>query len=523
MPDTLEVLPIIRFGSAVPEKPEDGLETILGWIKNCETSHQNCTIASYRKLPRRVIDVQAWRRPYLYESKGEGARYVALSHRWGKSQLLKTTTLTLESRKRLINWPELSRTFQDAILFTARLGVRYLWIDSLCIIQDSKADWEEESSKMAPTYENAYVTIAANCAENVSSGLFAPRIAKSATIEISFPGRPDASVLVREPFKHGQFYEASTNVIRDSSYPLFERAWCFQERLLANRILHFTKNEVVFECRTTCNCECTIIGLRGEDFIKAYYQKLLAGKHYVDSWVGWRTVVTDYSKNRLTNRRDILPALAGIASQLQCAELGIYVAGLWEKELVHGLFWYTTVSAPVKDHIYTAPSFSWASLIGRADFQNLQWTDAYSGSKDIRGTEIKILEVSCSVNGRNAYGEVSSGFVKLEAVCHPAVVRHLPGKDRPEMTVFFKSNHHPDLDFEGRARVFMDSGRRQTEMIFEERLICFVGFWGTGLTIVGLVLEQISNDSYRRVGYFDGLRRPLFTDYARVKEIIMII
>lgn len=174
-------------------------------------------------------------------------------------------------------------------------------------------------------------------------------------------------MLVREALKHDQFYEGSEKNERHSSYPLFQRAWCFQERILATRISHFTKNEIVFECKTGCKCECTSIGLRGDPLIKAYYQELFAGKYYIKSWAGWRTVVTDYSKNRLTDSRDVLPALSGISSRLQCPELGAFYAGLWEKELIHGLFWYTTMSTAISTSVYTGPSFSWVSLIGRMD------------------------------------------------------------------------------------------------------------------------------------------------------------
>jgi hypothetical protein len=97
---------------------------------------------------------------------------------------------------------------------------------------------------------------------------------------------------------------------------------------------------------------------QGDPLIKAYYQELFAGKYYVNSWAGWRTVVTGYLKNRLTDSRDVLPALSGISSRLQCEELGAFYAGLWEKELIHGLFWYTRVSTAISTPIYTGPSFS---------------------------------------------------------------------------------------------------------------------------------------------------------------------
>ncbi|PMD16802.1 hypothetical protein NA56DRAFT_752780 [Hyaloscypha hepaticicola] len=185
-----------------------------------------------------------------------------------------------------------------------------------------------------------------------------------------------------------------------------------RERILATRISHFTKNEIVFECKTGCKCECTSIGLRGDPLIKAYYQELFAGKYYIKSWAGWRTVVTDYSKNRLTDSRDVLPALSGISSRLQCPELGAFYAGLWEKELIHGLFWYTTMS--------TAISTS-----------DLQWTDSYKGSSDLLKPNFELVNATCWVKGSNPYGEVSKGIVELKARCHTIILSHHPGKRWP--------------------------------------------------------------------------------------------
>lgn len=64
---------------------------------------------------------------------------------------------------------DLPPLFQDAIIITRQLGLRYLWIDSLCIIQDSLRDWETEAAKMASIYQNSYVTISATDASNGSA------------------------------------------------------------------------------------------------------------------------------------------------------------------------------------------------------------------------------------------------------------------------------------------------------------------------------------------------------------------
>jgi hypothetical protein len=131
-------------------------------------------------------------------------------------------------------------------------------------------------------------------------------------------------------------------------------------------------------------------------------------------------------ENRLTDSRDVLPALSGISSRLQCEELGTFYAGLWEKELVHGLFWYTRVSTAISTPVYTGPSFSWVSLIGRADFKDLQWTDSYKGSSDLRKPNFNLVNATCWVKGSNPYGEVSKGIVELKARCHTIILSPIP-------------------------------------------------------------------------------------------------
>ncbi len=121
-----------------------------------------------------LMDIQIFS-PHLYETSEELGQYSTLSHCWGDKQVITTTTMTLESRKRLISWNELSKTFQDAMMITQRLGLQHIWIDSLCIVQDDKLDWETESKKMATIYENSLLTIAAAKAMNGTEGCFSER------------------------------------------------------------------------------------------------------------------------------------------------------------------------------------------------------------------------------------------------------------------------------------------------------------------------------------------------------------
>lgn len=160
-----------------PESKEFS-DMISTWIKDCHDDHPACKPStSSGTLPTRVIDVgspDGRTEPRLCDTNGEPGDYIALSHCWGGRQPLRTTKENICSMKTCIPWAKLPNTFQDAISVTRRLGIRYLWIDSLCIVQDDAQDWEREAAKMALIFEAAYITIAATAATNGSVCILFP-------------------------------------------------------------------------------------------------------------------------------------------------------------------------------------------------------------------------------------------------------------------------------------------------------------------------------------------------------------
>lgn len=148
------------------------------WLKTCTESHDQCK--ELRKntvpLPSRVIDVgppDGSQHPRLLESRDQIGEYVALSHCWGTAQVLTTTQRSMEKRLARIPLLTMPKTFRDAVRVVRMLEFRYLWIDSLCIIQDSDDDWAAEADQMGTVYQNATLTIAAVGATSASSGCFA--------------------------------------------------------------------------------------------------------------------------------------------------------------------------------------------------------------------------------------------------------------------------------------------------------------------------------------------------------------
>jgi hypothetical protein len=151
----------------------------------------------------------------------------------------------------------------------AKLGFQYLWIDSLCIVQDSPSDWDYASSQMATIYRNSFLTIAATRSTNGSGGFFFERN-KDYTCLRRYPisGSENNIFLSRKLPLHmvKELFQDGT-----TKYPLHARAWAFQERLLSPRIIQYTEGELVWECKTRTRCECTLFDVEddGEQYVSS--------------------------------------------------------------------------------------------------------------------------------------------------------------------------------------------------------------------------------------------------------------
>jgi hypothetical protein len=145
------------------------------WIAECNISHRQCLDRIRNAiLPTRVINVgdNKGQSPFLYISSQEPGRYLALSHCWGKNSIIRTTKSNITMLRKRLDMSTLPKTFRDAIEITRALGVKYLWIDSLCILQDDMEDWENESARMTRVYHDAYLVLAASQSESASGGFW---------------------------------------------------------------------------------------------------------------------------------------------------------------------------------------------------------------------------------------------------------------------------------------------------------------------------------------------------------------
>jgi hypothetical protein len=387
-------------------------------------NHPQCQISSNSEaeLPTRILDVdppgpQACQ-IRLYETNGETGLYVALSHCWGKSQMFKTERGSLNLRRRNIPWDIIPRTFQDAITFVRRLGLRYLWIDSLCIIQDDRADWERESAKMASIYTNAVLTIAATKSADSEGGCFSVVPESGRTHEITGldqGGRP-FTIYARPSVRNWE----------KSPSRLYSRAWCFQERILSPRVLHFHHHELKWECQSLTTCECSLTPTSHDKQKQASGLGSESDPHSMND--KWRKMVQEYVKLDLTYASDRLPAFSGLAKHIQKTYgRGRYLAGLWDDSLLEDLMWWVRegdAQNTWRPKEWRAPSWSWASREGPILHRILP----------IKTPHCEIVEVEISPAGIDLTGAVASGRLVISGILVPAILRHLrPKSDAEDM------------------------------------------------------------------------------------------
>jgi hypothetical protein len=292
---------------------------------------------------------------------------------------------------------ELSKTFLDAIEIARGLGFSWLWIDSLCIIQDDKEDWRRESSLMATVYGQSGLNIAATAAPDGRTGCLFPRNpvwAQNRQIKVDIDGE------IRT-YEYAYFGLLNDNIF---NAPLNTRAWVVQERLLAPRTLHFGCSEIVWECRTKYACAAFPEGIP-----KSFYSHISAiSKRHL--WTNWRQIVWLYSICSLTNQSDKLVALAGVTRKVYEETGDDYFSGFWRRNLQKDLCW----SRP-NDNLYLGqrsdhrvPSWSWAAVKGEVELP--EYFDETSLDSYLR-----VDDVCVTLAGDDPFGDVDRGILTVSS------------------------------------------------------------------------------------------------------------
>ncbi|KIM97163.1 hypothetical protein OIDMADRAFT_32194 [Oidiodendron maius Zn] len=456
-------------------------------------------------LPKRIVDVGRLDQGLIKLAAGGRRRspYCALSYRW-QDTTIKTTAESLEAFRREIPLGTLQTQVRDACLIASRLGIRYVWIDALCIIQKCKADpgdFEEEAPKMAAVYGNATLTI--TFTDDVRLGTMVEPRHKSLSRELG---------------------------------DLDTRGWVLQEQILSQRVLYITRSGLFWEClegSMSESCPCGIPeptddfrAIDDRQLKKLLFQK----RHPLDIreklMCMWRrNIVEEYTKRHLTYEEDRLLAVASITAKVESFLNDKCLVGIWKRDVVRSLVWHTAEPSSRPDNL-VFPSWSWYSIKGPVVYSMYTPFDSHSqrkrsgyGLKDdmIADPDIEVLEISCQRDPSNS--KVYRGCVRLRGLTLRAYFAsginmrlYLPRRRRAEQLIY-------DLT-QGTLNPARHDGGTQPEHTYvnEDAFVDAVDFPGSkgyrevlcmlmGINTidrafpVALVLEKVNGkNEYQRVG-----------------------
>ncbi|KAL9619850.1 MAG: hypothetical protein Q9160_005590 [Pyrenula sp. 1 TL-2023] len=451
---------------------------------------------------------------------------------------------------------ELPQSIQDGIRITRELGLKYLWTDAQCILQDSDDDKGHEVSQMAKIYKNAYVTICGARAEKAEEGFLQDgrdeetKLSKDLfAIPYRIPNKnatelKEASSMEADGF--GKVWlreEAKYDVHRE---PSSRRAWTLQERLLAPRFLHYG-TRLIWQCSTMQRCDGGILSRRNDllgpapTLINRSFSRQSSNvtlSSLVKLFQAWYETVNDYSKREMTLSADKLPAIAGIAGEVSRISGVPYMAGLWKNNLLHDCMWTSTNKERFnRPKTWRAPSWSWASVDSPVSFSKVT-VDAME--------EAEVLD--CEVEPRYSdapFGEVKSGRLRicgpLRTIPREKIVELLQNQGMapapPQSNDAAEWNAMLMAYFRTLPQTRGNDDKKTDDANLPEDVHCMVTHsrgWKMKnfgerrveeMCYFGLLLEKKENGYYERLGSFDNENREWLKDstYMWDRETVTIV
>ncbi|KAH7039478.1 heterokaryon incompatibility protein-domain-containing protein, partial [Macrophomina phaseolina] len=293
------------------------------WLEACNKDHK-CLRSKQNFMPLRLIQINSrdpLRRITVVHCT-RAVHYAALSYCWGGSLRFKTTSHSLASVQAGIPSEVLPQTVQDAVSVALELGLQYLWVDSLCIVQDDEDEMTDQIAQMAKIFEGAYITIAASQAARSSDGFLSLRNPFSLVCRVKIAHRNG------ENLKYGVGRPASHSF---GKQPLASRAWTLQEIFLSRRILSFEHGHMHWYCLQDAKGNCSQPVFK---FSMYGLNPGFDGKIELQSVSEWIEIVHQYSRRQLTYGSDKLLAISAVAEWFSRCAWGRYFAGVWEKDLL---------------------------------------------------------------------------------------------------------------------------------------------------------------------------------------------
>ena len=526
------------------------LDIIRALIEDCLRNHQQCGIAHRDAiLPSRLLDVGLGDASPIRLVPGEqcesyGGNYLTLSHCWGATPSDASWKTTLGKVKRFstrIPPEDLPRTFQEAVTITRNLGQRYIWIDSLCIIQDSTEDWEIESAKMAEVYSKSLCTLVAASAHS-NGGCICPRDPNEVTTATLMLSSQFGSLLrkvtifPRLPLLNELIEQA----------PVSQRAWCLQEQELSTRSVQFTTHQFLWRCKTAHTSEGAIRGamegLDGKinfaDFKPCYEyakQELFGGSNAREARVNpastanekkqdlsyayfryWYQTMESFANRNITIETDRLPAISGLARRQERYQDDQFLAGIWANDILPGLLWrqrtlFGEGGRLKRPKSFIAPSWSWICLSAPVCFEAspFSWKVSTPAIRDriwLNPLNPTFVDAEIEPAGKDHYGQVRSGRITLSGRLKAA---NCPQEESSSPGSFLVDVKDPGTE-RLVGRVYFDT---LADMELYRSITCLCMFeWldsdptrvGGGLALVPTSDEYACNE-YIRVGYVDML------------------
>lgn len=544
----------------------DALDLASAWLGNCLEAHDECnrvSLGANGKLPTRLVelnevDEQLVARLIITPVSANLAhiQYCTLSHVWaatvrGSGRTVQLLPDNIEQLQRCIPVGELPRTFQEAMKITRRLGYQYIWIDSLCIIQDPTdiTDFEREAVTMCDVYSNSSCNIAA---VGLGNDLGSSANTNS-PVDFCFTSRNPLDYVpcrIAKLNKNEAIYvglgEQAKGPLSLRKSPLVSRAWVFQERFLSPRILYFGAELLYWECRCYTRFESRLVDYPTSEFNDSSRSKFLAlcGISDVSSYPDsvnsktdtgvfniesgsikeqsdgiintgqvdgrlitfWHRIIEHYTETGLTYATDRLIALAGIVKAIKNRSGLTYAAGTWLEFWPFDLLWKSSGSGARRSEGTSRgtnlPSWSWVSTEGPKEFYKVH---IYAGKLSAPETTLlQVVKFSCPTFEEQHHGDMEMtvtvrAFTKYAKVTCP--VEH-PLTRRVLHCIQFEKYRHDYLE------ISWDEEPTEGDSVLVIPLVR----WEEGnesVCTMGLILMQDNLDHnengerrYRRVGLF---------------------
>ena len=425
------------------------LDLAKRWLDRCTEKHILCRgpeATPYeswcdpsRYIPTRLLRVKASKgvvesvRLVIHPEVGSTRGYLTLSHCWGGANITELKQASLEQFQRQIPLSELPQNFSDALLVCVHLGFEFLWIDSLCIIQDSAIDWELESQQMGNTYRHSQCTIAAVKAADSHGGLFTERSAL-----------PLAPCQLVGGLEGGVPDSVYVETMSRAPRPLYKRGWVIQEQCLSRRILAFEAEQVSLTCVSGSATEQTpkFIGHSDHPSLSSLVADALAARapaalkshskgndttastkdirDDADHWIHrWWDIVNKYTECDLTFASDRFPAIRGLVNLIEDAKHITMTYGLWRPYLDMELLWYSDKPAAELLSI-DVPSWSWLSA-GFVHNHCFHSKDRFENKGDIETHDVASVSLDLSADSANEPRTLSITGQMLRVAISPAM------------------------------------------------------------------------------------------------------